>query len=553
MRRLLVLAGIVVAGCGGGDPGVKRVEILFALGPTPKGIDPAQPPPPMLDGALLRALYMDRNLAVPPAPDLADGPPRISDGGRTVTVRLKRGVRFAPPVNREMVAGDVRYAISRVFMKTVGGEPGAFADLEGVEAFRSGRAKEISGISTPDRHTLQFRLKTPTGFTFAGGLVSRATVPVPPEWARRFDAKAPSTYGQHMVSVSPYMLEHDRTGRAIVRRNRLRVLRNPNWDPKLDVRPAHLDEIVMHGGFSDPAVIARRIVRGRRLAYWGPLSPAALAQARGERAKLLESSRASATAAMAINTTIPPLDDINVRRAILAAFDRRAVLGAFGGRGHGDVATHYLKPGVPGFEAAGGLVGTGVDYLREPSGDLALARAYMRRAGYPSGRYTGSARLRFVGFRGSFRAITDVMRAQVEKLGFRLRVTELDPFQAIAECAKVKTRAAFCWIELYWLQRDPQSQLERFFHGRHIVRDAENRNLSQLDDPRVNAAMDEAAGITGPDRRAQAWGEIDRMLVDLAPVVPMIWEAVPSLRSPDLKPLVSDFTRWHDPCWWDVT
>ena len=40
-------------------------------------------------------------------PDLATTVPTPSDGGRTYTFRLKSGVRFGPPVSREITARDV--------------------------------------------------------------------------------------------------------------------------------------------------------------------------------------------------------------------------------------------------------------------------------------------------------------------------------------------------------------------------------------------------------------------------------------------------------------
>jgi peptide/nickel transport system substrate-binding protein len=52
-------------------------------------------------------------------PDLAASMPEVSADGRTVTVHLRAGVRFSPPVNREVTADDVRYAIERGFFRTV--------------------------------------------------------------------------------------------------------------------------------------------------------------------------------------------------------------------------------------------------------------------------------------------------------------------------------------------------------------------------------------------------------------------------------------------------
>src|SRR5450631_2260472 len=37
-------------------------------------------------------------------PDLASAPPILSDGGKTITVHIRSGVRFSPPVNREVTS-----------------------------------------------------------------------------------------------------------------------------------------------------------------------------------------------------------------------------------------------------------------------------------------------------------------------------------------------------------------------------------------------------------------------------------------------------------------
>src|SRR5215210_5688463 len=48
-----------------------------------------------------------------PTPDLADGEPEISDDSKTVTFHIKSGIRFSPPVNREVTSADIKYAIER--------------------------------------------------------------------------------------------------------------------------------------------------------------------------------------------------------------------------------------------------------------------------------------------------------------------------------------------------------------------------------------------------------------------------------------------------------
>src|SRR5215207_9138783 len=48
-------------------------------------------------------------------PDLAASAPQVSSDGKTLTVRIRRGVKFGPPVNREVTSRDVKYAIERGF------------------------------------------------------------------------------------------------------------------------------------------------------------------------------------------------------------------------------------------------------------------------------------------------------------------------------------------------------------------------------------------------------------------------------------------------------
>ena len=54
--------------------------------------------------------------------------------------------------------------------------------------------------------------------------------------------------------------------------------------------------------------------------------------------------------------------------------------------------THFIPPGVPGFEEAGGMEGPGLDFMAKPEGDPALPAEYFKKAGYASGKYEGDAR-----------------------------------------------------------------------------------------------------------------------------------------------------------------
>src|SRR4029453_1375640 len=65
--------------------------------------------------ATQRTLLAYKPNSVDAVPDLAARMPTVSNGGRTVTVHIRSGVRFSPPVNREVTSADVKYAIERGF------------------------------------------------------------------------------------------------------------------------------------------------------------------------------------------------------------------------------------------------------------------------------------------------------------------------------------------------------------------------------------------------------------------------------------------------------
>ena len=154
-----------------------------------------------LIGAMQRGLFAYApGDSARPVPDLAAALPEVSPDGRRVSVRIRRGVHFSRPVDREVTAADVKYAIERAFTANVAGPyvRAYFGSLIGAPS-DVGVYLAIPGIETPDRGTIVFRLSDRAGAALAGALAMPVTVPVPKEYARRFDAENPSTYALHQV------------------------------------------------------------------------------------------------------------------------------------------------------------------------------------------------------------------------------------------------------------------------------------------------------------------------------------------------------------------
>jgi len=476
-----------------------------------------------------------------PVPDLAAGPPQISADGRTVTVRIRGGVRFGAPVDREVVAADVRNAIERGFRPSVV-SPYAesyFGDLEGVEAFRSGRAEHIAGIELPDDRTLRFRLARPRAALLVNALALLITAPVPSEVSRAADRGRTSTYDRRAVPTGPYRITAYKPG------VRIELERNAGHSSQGDFRRALPDRIVWRVR-SDIAVASRQVLQGRgRLLGFGPPPPAGILRdvARGRYAGRTGAVQASGTLVYSLDTSRPPLDDVNVRRAILAGADRRALQLSQGGEVAGEIATHYLPPTIPGWEEAGGAAGPGVDFLRRPEGDPKLAASYLRKAGFPSGRFDGPSveLLSVVGL-----STGEVLQQQLEKLGFRVKLRNLNPDALFSRCGSPGRKPHICigpWAADFF---DGEAFLGPVLDPASINPEF-TLNMSALRDERLARAFDAARLKVDPAERARAWGQVDRTATELAPALPVVWGGRSTLlRSRDVRAGVSEWLGWWD-------
>ncbi|MEI6791882.1 MAG: ABC transporter substrate-binding protein [Actinomycetes bacterium] len=503
----------------------------------------------MVSYATQRPLYsFGPDDAVNAVPDLATQAPAVSSDGKTVTVHIKPNVKFSPPVNRAATSADVKYAIERGFLPTVAnGYAGAyFGDIIGVKAFQDGKASEISGIDTPNSTTIVFNLSRGSGGVVAGALALPLSAPVPKEYAAKFDAKNPSTYGVNQVATGPYMIQADASGALTGYEpgKKIDLVRNPNWNRATDYRKAYLNTINIEEGNDDTTVASRQILKGNAQINgdFGP-PPPVLKQIVNQTPDQLALTPSGGLRYVSMNTTLAPFNNLNVRKAVLAVFDRDAMRATRGGPLLGPIANHFIPPEIGGFNEAGGLNGTGVDFLNYPKGNLALAKEYMKKGGFPSGMYTGSQELLMVGTSGgAAQKSAELAAAQFEKLGFKpkLRLVTQDSMYT-KFCNVPKAKVVIC-PNVGWLKdfADPQTILDPTFNGKNIV-DVNNSNWPQLNNAAVNSAMDSAELVVGSGARNKAWAAIDRQITALAPAVPWIWDDSPNIRSTDVAGVINKF------------
>ncbi|HTL75650.1 MAG TPA: ABC transporter substrate-binding protein [Casimicrobiaceae bacterium] len=175
---------------------------------------------------LYRYDYFARPVAL--EPNTADGPPQITDGGRTYTVKVRRGIYFAadPAFNgkrRELTADDYVYSIKRVLDPKVrsywlylfeGNLLGLDEPL--ARARKSGRFdydERIEGLQALDRYTLRIRFREPD-YGFKWWLTTSSFAAVAREVVERYQDPSHRVM-EHPVGTGAYRLKSWTRGQRI--------------------------------------------------------------------------------------------------------------------------------------------------------------------------------------------------------------------------------------------------------------------------------------------------------------------------------------------------
>jgi peptide/nickel transport system substrate-binding protein len=466
-----------------------------------------------------RTLY-GYNLAGPPeqatvpVPDLASGH-QLSANRRSYTFTLRPGVRYAPPVNREVTAADFITAIQRLYDKKSPSPAQFYSDLiAGTKAFGAGKAARISGLAAPDARTLTITLNQPAG-DFLSILALPYFAPVPGEHAANYQVGA--NYSGYVVGTGPYKVATYIPGETVV------LDRNPNWDPPTDpLRKAWADRIQIKLSLSISS-IQRAIEREEAdLSLDGhvPQARVAALQADPEQSRRLSVHTTGTQLFLVLGThkKAGAIADVRVRQAVNYAIDKAAYRDALAGRfaATGELASTIMAPGSLGYQP----------YDLYPTsggrGDPAKARALLAEAGYPNGLTLGFA----TWGSGRLAAGRKPIEESLNKAGITLKVTVQEPdphWAALGNPAKRLEHqlAQGAWGPEY-LGDNARQSIPPQYDSR--IDPPVSYNPSEYDNPAVNRLIDQALAEPDPDRRAALWARIDQQIMRDAPLVPLLWE-----------------------------
>ncbi len=452
-----------------------------------------------------------------PVPDLAEAPGVPSDGAKTWTYKIRKGVKFED--GTEVTSKDVKYAVARSLDKAVlVNGPTYFNDflLDVPKGWSVYKDKEMAGIAkaieTPDANTIVFHLNKPfAGFDYFAQLPSTAPVPQ----AKDTGAK----YKEHPVSTGPYKFG------AYDPNKGFELVRNENYDPATDPnsgRKALPDKIDVAYNVEGTDIDNRLIAGDLDVDLAGTgVQPETQAKVLADPKLKAHTDNVSATRLnfTVLNSQVAPLDNIHCRKAILYAADHEGYQRAYGGPIGGDIATNLMPPLVAGaqkFDDYG--------FEADKNGNVEKAKDELKQCGQPNGFAINIA---FRGDRNKEKAVAETLQQSLKKAGITLTTkpyptsdyTKLYAGKPDFAKANKLGMIVYSW-GADWA--DGFGFLSQIVDSRVIRDTGGNTNLG-IRMPAVDALIDQAMSETDETKRNALWLEVDKKVMSEAGALPGVW------------------------------
>ncbi len=576
---LVAVLGIVAVACGGnaattstGTPGAAQLTQggtlqLALLADVTAAFDPAKEYYSVtwefyhccLERTLLS--YNGKTTAEQGAslfPDIATSLPQVSADGLTWTFTLKSGIKYSPPFqNVEVTSGDIVRALEREANQNaaVGGYNFYYDVIKGFSDYGAGKAKTITGLSTPDNKTLVVQLTQPAGdlgYRFA----MAATAPIPPNGNKTLGAADGHTkdYGRFLVATGPYMFKgtdqldfsvpaaKQKPVAGYVPGKSIDLVRNPSYDPSTDgLRPAYANEIQISIGGNNNDLYNKVIAGQLDMVLDGIVPPAVLKTYSTDPSlkSHLNIHPSDAIRYLSFNVGVPPFDDIHVRKAINYAIDKAGLRQLRGGPSVGEIAGHVMVNTLEN-----NLLQNYDPYATpNGAGDLTKAKAEMALSKYgnSSGQCVAPACkniLTVTDTADPYPAQAALIQQNLLPLGITLAIKSFERGTMYSKCNDPSAQVAFClgpgWGKDY---ADGYTFAQPLFDSVSIFPACCNYSLigasasllkkdkyAVTSVPSVDSTISQCSAQTG-SARFQCWANLDKQVMEqVVPWVPYLFD-----------------------------
>jgi ABC-type transport system substrate-binding protein/DNA-binding SARP family transcriptional activator len=447
-------------------------------------------------------------------PDLATTLPGATDGGRTYTFQLRRGIHYSDGLLVE--PEDFRRAIERTF-ELEHGYSYYYTGIVGADRCTASRCDLSRGIvSSRTARTVTFHLTKPDP-NFLYKLAFPMAYAVPPGTPHHDIGTKP------LPATGPYMTRRFSPSRSWV------LVRNPRFHEwSRDAQPNGYPSRIVLRSVYQPRDALRAIERGESDVllwpnftgnYGSVFGLGALGVLATRYANQLHSDPYGSTFAFAMNTRVPPFNHVAVRRALNYAIDRGRIVRYVGGTLAAQPTCQIVPPTVPGYRPYCPYTVNRTSSGTWTAPDLATAKELVRSSG------TRGMKVTVLGDQSyqSHRAGPYLVRL-LRELGYHASLVRRKNPANILELADSRNRTQIGWFGYFQDYPTASDFIDLLLSCKAFTpRDVNNFNVAEFCNKSIDAQIRRAYSLERSDPAAayRLWSRIDRELVDQAPWVPL--------------------------------
>ena len=440
-------------------------------------------------------------------PGLAKELPKISNGGKTYTLFLRDGLKYAD--GTPVKASDFPYAIERLFKLNSGGSP-FYTGIVGAEKFAETKSGGISGIKADDKAgEIQIELVKPRG-TFSNELALMFAAPVP-KGTPNEDLSADPPPG-----TGPYTIVKSQPGRG------WEYERNPYWEKANGkAMPEYPDGNVDGAKVTvvrNPQTQVNDVEQGKY--HWMQNPPPAARY--NEVKEKYEGTQFAVRSTIStyyfwMNTKRPPFDDVKVRQAVNYAVDPAALERIYSGQLKG--TQQILPPGMPGYEK-----------IELYPHDMAKAREMLKEANPSDMDITV-----WTDTESPNNEAGEYYDGVLKELGFNttLKVLNADNYFTVIGNQSTPNLDTG-WSDWFQDYPHPNDFFQPLLAGESILQ-TNNGNFANISDPALNKEIAELGEEQLGPEQEEKYKEVDKKFMELAPWAPYGTRTLSTFVSDDIN------------------
>lgn len=410
---------------------------------------------------------------------------KISRDHLTYTFFLRKGVTFHH--GREVTAKDFVFSFRRILSPDTRSPVASFfLNIKGARAYQEGAGHTVIGLRAPDPYTLEIELEQP--FAPFLSILAMANAKVVPEEVMG------ASFSKQPVGTGPFCFkvwepgkeivlaanENYYGGRPFLDAIRFRIYPNIEWERIFaDFEKGFLEESIIPSGRFEQITSEPRYSQKFNFVNKPTLN----------------------LVYVGMNVTMPPFNDTRVRRALSHAVNTEAIVKEITKRGSMP-AKGVLPPGVAGYNP---------DFKGYPY-DKQRAVNLLEEAGYPGGKGIPPIEIWTVSKAESVQRELQAYQRYFAEVGVELVPRVAQNWAEFVTLINEK-RAPMYYAAWYADYPDPDNFLYVLFHSGSKTNRMGYRNSE------VDEKLAEARQETNYMRRVELYREIERMVMQEAPII----------------------------------